>query len=96
MSSLFKVNHIFDSAPAFRLILLSIKTYNYQLAKVLDKFLNDVIPNDHFSKDAFSFVEELKMVSVTNKCMVSYDATSLFTNISLEEPIQLTIDLFLS
>ena len=33
------------------------------------------------------------MVSVTNKYMVSYDVTSLFTNIPLEETIHLTIDL---
>ena len=30
---------------------------------------------------------------MTNKCMVSYDVTSLFTNIPLEETINLLIDL---
>ena len=64
-----------------------------QLAKFLGKLLDDVIPNDHSAKDTFSFVEELKTVSVTNKYMVSYNVTSLFTNIPLEETIHLTIDL---
>ena len=50
-------------------------------------------PNDHSAKDTFSFVEELKAVSVTYKYVVSYDVTSLFTNIPLEETIHLTIDL---
>ena len=72
---------------------MSIGTYNYQLPKFLGKLLDDVIPNDHSAKDTFSFVEELKTVSVTNKYMVSYDATSLFTNIPLEETTHSIIDL---
>ena len=74
---------MFDSVPAFRPILSSIGTYNYQLAKFLGKRLDDAIPNDHSAKDTSSFVEELKKLSVTNKHMVSYDVTSLFTNIPL-------------
>ena len=84
---------MFDSVPAFRPILSSIGTYNYQLAKFLGKLLDDVIPNDHSTKDTFGFVGELKTVSVTNYYMVSYDLTSLFTNIPLEETINLTINL---
>ena len=84
---------MFDSVPAFIPILSSIGTYNYQLAKFIGKLLDDVIQNDHSTKDTFSFVEELKTVSVTNKYMVSYDVTSLFTNIPLEETINLTIKL---
>ena len=88
MYGLPKLHNIFDSVPAFRPILLSIGTYNYQLAKFLGKVLDDVIPNDHSAKDTFSFVEELKTVSLTNKYKVPYDVTSLFTNIPLEETIQ--------
>ena len=33
------------------------------------------------------------MVSVTNKYIIPYDVTSLFTNIPLEETIHLTIDI---
>ena len=93
MYSLPKLHKIFDSVPAFRPILSSIGTYNYQLAKFLGKLLDDVIPNDHSAKDTFSFVEEIKTINVTKKCMVSYDVTSLFTNMPLEETILLTIDL---
>ena len=88
-----KLHKIFHSVPAFRPILSSIGTCNYQLAKFLGKLLDDVIPNDHSTKYTFSFVEELKTVSVTNKCMVSYDVTSLFTNIPLKETANLTINL---
>ena len=76
--------------PTFRPIA---STYNYQLANFLGKLFDDVIPNDHSAKDIFSFVEELKTVSVTNKCMVSDDVTSLLTNIPSDESIHLTIDL---
>ena len=88
------LNYIkYSTLPAFRPILLSKGTYNYQLPKFLGKLLDDVIPNDHSAKDTFSFIEELKAVNVTNKYMVSYDVTSLFTNMPLEETILLTIDL---
>ena len=93
MYGLPKLHKIFDSVPAFRPILSSTGTYNYQLAKFLGKLLDDVIPNDYSAKDTFSFVEELKMVAVTNKYMVPYDVTSLLTNIPLKETIHLTIDL---
>ena len=88
------LNYIkYSTQPAFRPILLSKGIYNYQLATFLGKLLDDVIPNDHSAKDTFSFVEEPKTVNVTNKYMVSYDVTSLFTNMPLEETILLTIDL---
>ena len=95
MYGLPKLHKMFDSVPAFRPILSSKRTYNYQLAKFLGKLLDDVIPNDHSTKDTFSFNEEPKKVSVTNKYMVSYDVTSLFTIIPLEETINLATDLLL-
>ena len=67
MYGLPKLHKIFDSITVFRPTLSSIETYNYQLAKYLGKLLDDVTPNDHSAKDIFSFVEELKTVSVTNK-----------------------------
>ena len=93
MHDLPKLHKMFDSVPAFRPILSSIGTYNYQIAKFLSKLLDDAIPSDHSTKDTFSFFEELKAVSVTDKYMVSYDVTSFFTNIPLEETITLTIEL---
>ena len=68
MYGLPKLHKIFDSVPAFRPTLSSIETYTYQLAKFLGKLLDDVFSNDHSAKDTFSFVKELKTVSVTNKC----------------------------
>ena len=88
-----KLHKIIDSVPAFPPILSSLETYNNQLAKYLGKLLDDVIPNDHSAMDTFSFVQELKTVSVTNDYMGSYDVANLLTNIPLEETIHLTTDL---
>ena len=85
MYGLPKLHKILDSVPAFRPIVSSIGTYNCQLAIFLGKLLDDIILNHHSAKDTFSLVEELKTVSVTKKYMVSYDVTSLFTNIPFEE-----------
>ena len=93
MYGFLKLHKIFESVPPFRPMLSSIGTYNYQLLKFLGNLLDDVIPNDHSAKDIFSFAEELTTVSVTKKYIVSYDVTSLLTNIPLEETIYLTIDL---
>ena len=40
-----------NEPPPFRLIVSSIKAYNYNLAKYLCTLLNPVIPNDYITKD---------------------------------------------
>ena len=60
MYSLPKLHKMFDSVPAFRPILSSIGTYNYQLTKFLVKLLDDVILNHHSTKDTFSLLKNLK------------------------------------
>ena len=60
MYGLPKLHKMFDTVPAFRPILSSIGTYNYQLTKFLDKLLDDVILNDHSTKDTFSLLKSLK------------------------------------
>ena len=44
----------------FRLIVSSIGTYNYKLAKFLTSMLDPVIPKDHCTKDSFSFCTDKK------------------------------------
>ena len=58
----------------------------------IDLFLKLVyfIPNDDSVKETFSFDKKLKMISVSNKCIVSYDETSFLE--TQEETILLTID----
>ena len=46
-----------------------------------------------FCKDTFSFVSQIKNANLSKKFLVSYDVTSLFTNISLQETIDIAINL---
>ena len=50
-------------------------------------------PNDYSCKDNFSFVSQIKNANLSKKFLVSYDVTSLFTNIPLQEAIDIAINL---
>ena len=39
------------------------------------------------------FIEDIKSVSMTDKFLISFDVTSLFTNIPLSETIDIAINL---
>jgi len=77
-----------NSTLKFRPIVSSISTYNYKLAKYLCTFLTN-FPSPYSSEDSFSFIKEIQQVSFTNSFMVSYDVSSLFTNIPLTETIDI-------
>ena len=64
-------------------IISSIGTYNYHLSKFLTDLLDPIIPTSHCTKDSFTFCEEIKKVSATNRCLISYDVCSLFTSIAV-------------
>ena len=83
------------SFPPFRLIVSSIGTYNYNLAQCLGSLLSPRIPSEYSTKDSFTFIEEIKLVSVTDKFLISFDVTSLFKNIPLSKAIDIAINLIL-
>ena len=76
-----------DSFPKLRRIVSSIGTFEYNLARFLCDLLSPLVPNDYSCKDTFSFVSQIKNVNLSKKFLVSYDVTSLFTNIPLQETI---------
>ena len=75
-----------------RPIVSSIKTYNYELSSFLAQLLQPCINKEYCADDTFTFVQEIKQVSSNNKFMVSYDVTSLFTNIPLHETIDIAVE----
>ena len=81
--------------PPFRPVVSSINTYNYQLARLLSDFLTPLLPTEHCAKDTFDFIEDLKQVRNSNKFMISFDVESLFTNIPLNETIELVVNLLM-
>ena len=82
-----------DSFPKLRLIFSSIGTFNYNLACFLCDLHSPLVPNDYSCKDTFSFVSQFKNANLSKNFLVSYDVTSLFTNISLQETICIAINL---
>ena len=78
-----------DSFTKLRPIVCSVGTYNYNLAKYLCNLLSPHLPEQYCMKDT---LEELKWVSLADK-LVSFDVTSLFTNIPLSKTIKLPVDL---
>ena len=90
-----KMHKPFDSnsLPNFPPIVSSIGTYNYNLSKYFCELLSLNLLNEFCTKEPFTFVEELKKVSINDKFLVSYDVNSLFSNIPLKETIKLAVGL---
>ena len=82
--------NIVDGVPPFRPILSAIGTPTYKLAKFFVPLLEPLTYNQYTIKDSFSFCEELKNFN-TNLIMASFDVESLFTNIPLQETIDLCV-----
>ena len=75
-----------------RPIVSCIDTYNYKLAQYLGSLLSPHIPSNYATKDNFTFIEEIKQLNTYGKFLISFDVNSLFTNIPLEENINIAID----
>ena len=82
-----------DSFPKLCSIVLFIGTFSYNLARFPYDLLSPLVPNDYSCKDTFSFVSQIKNANLSKKFLVSYDVTSLFTNIPLQETIDIAINL---
>ena len=79
--------HRFSSSdwfPKLRPIVSSIRTFNYNLARFVCDLPSPLVPNDYSRKDTFSFISQIKNANPSKKFHVSYDVTSLFTNIPLQ------------
>ncbi|PFX34113.1 Glucose-6-phosphate translocase [Stylophora pistillata] len=75
---------------SMRPILSATGTYNYALAKWLDDKLKPLSSNRYTISDTFSFADEIQnLVIDENDILVSYDVTSLFTNVPLQETIEI-------
>ena len=80
-----------NGLPPFRPILSAIGTPTYKLAKYLLPFLTPLTQNEYTVTDSFHFAEEICKQD-PNLYMASLDVDSLFTNIPLDETIDISID----
>ena len=78
---------------SIRPILSATSTYNYYLAKWLDEKLKPLSYNKYSILDIFKFAEEIRTIDINNgDILISYDVTSLFTNVPLNETIYILVD----
>ena len=82
-----------ENAP-IRPIISSIGTYNYNLASFLDKLIKPTLSiSKYILKDSFDFVNKVSKFDCKDLFIVSFDVESLFTNIPINETIELAIDM---
>ena len=76
--------------PPFRPILSAINTPSYQIAKYLVPLLSPITSNAFTCTDSFSFASDVRNQN-SEFHMASFDVESLFTNIPLDETINICI-----
>ena len=79
-----------DTCPPFRPILSAIGTVSYNLAKFLVPILEPLTTNRYVCKDSFSFAADVRDQN-PDLFMASFDVDSLFTNIPLDETIEICV-----
>ena len=84
-----------DGVP-MRPILSMVQTAQYDIAKFLDFKLKPLISEKYACRDSFEFVNFISNYELSNKneFMVSFDVTSLFTNVPLNETINLCCEIW--
>jgi hypothetical protein len=78
---------------AMRLILSATGTYNFMLAKWLDEKLKPISINEFTVSDPLRFSEELRKKEIVDgEILVSYDVYSLFSNVPVDETIEILVE----
>ena len=76
-----------------RPILSASDTYNFPLAKWLDEKLKPLSLNQYTVTDTFDFTNEIHKLKINQgEILVSYDVSSLFTNVPLDETIEILVN----
>ena len=79
--------------PKHHPIVSSIATFNHDLTRFLCDLLSPIVPDDYSCKHTFSFASQIKNANLSGKFLLCYDVTSPFTNIPLQETIDIAINL---
>ena len=79
-----------NGLPPFRLILAAISTPTYKLAKFLVPVLSDKTQNEFTVKDFVAFVDGI-LTQDKDLHMANLDVDTLFTNIPLDETIDICV-----
>ena len=82
-----------DSFPKLCPVVSSISSFNCDLACFFCDLLSPLVPNDYPCKYTVSFASQIKKVNLSKNFLVSYNVTSVFTNLPLQETIDIAINL---
>ena len=77
-------------SPPFRPILSAINTPSYKIAKFLVPLLSELTTNKYVAKDSFDFAKNVREQN-PELFMASFDINSLFTNVPLDETINICV-----
>ena len=78
-----------------RHIISSVNTYNYELSKFLTESIKDNRPSQScsFIRDSFEFLKRICTIRDSNNhTMVSFEVDNLYTNVPINEAIEITLD----
>ena len=75
-----------------RPVMSATKTVGYGLGKMLTSRLSQLRRSPYAIKDSFDFVHKIRTSAHVDKMMVSFDVTSLFTNVPLTYTINYILD----
>lgn len=97
---LYGLSKIHKEGVPLRPVLSAIGTYNYGLGKALKQMLSNIVKNELVIKDSFTFVKQLQLLQDSEQFqdpdiqfkMVSFDVASLYTNIPLDQTIEIILD----
>ena len=81
---------LISGLPPFRPVLSAIGTLTYKLAKVLIPVLSDTTQNEFTVKDSFTFAVAI-LTQNRYLYMSSLDVNALFTNMQLDETIDICV-----
>ena len=90
---LYGLPKVHKSGAPLRPILSAIGTAGYNLAKFLLPIIKPITLNRYTVQDSFTFAQEIQNYpDSSNYIMASFDVKSLFTNLPLDETIQIATD----
>jgi len=95
-SKLYGLPKIHKEGIPMRPVLSMIGSAQYQVAKILERLLKPLVNNPLECKDSFEFVNRILNWNIESdrEVMVSFDIVNLFTNIPLNETINLCVKLW--
>ena len=92
---MYGLTKIHKTGDPIRPIISSVGTYNYKVAKYLVEILTPLLDNNTtILKDTFDFVNKVSKIPVIdNQKIISFHIVSLFTNIPVNETIDIILKL---